>query len=104
MSVIRNDPFGDTKSAGGSANPTPEEVKAFHTRSDADSATTAQHHTLGTKRNQASFGSHIHDGVDARRIGAGEGFVLTGAKGGNVALANLIAMLGNWIEFTDSTT
>jgi len=104
MSVIKNDPFGSSKGERGSLNPSPDEVRAFHTRSDADSATNAQHHTLGTKRNQACAGDHIHDGVNSRLIGTGQGLVLTGAKGGNVALTNLIAMLAEWIEFTDATT
>lgn len=104
MSVINNDPFGGIKSEKGSVNPSPEEVRAFHTRSDSDSAVNAQHHTLGLRRNQASFGSHIHDGVDSKLLGSGAGFVLVGAKGGNVALANLITMLSEWIEFTDATT
>lgn len=104
MPVIAGDPFGETKAEKGSTNPSPQEVRDFHTRSDADSATTAQHHTLGTKRNQATAGDHIHDGINSRLLGSGQGFVLTGAKGGNVALANLIALLQEWIEFTDSTT
>lgn len=103
MAVIKNDPFGETKSVG-VKGATPDEVRDFHKRSDSDSAPTAMHHTLGTKRNQASYGDHTHDGVGSRLIGDGEGITLTGAKGGNVALVNLIAMLANWIEFTDSTT
>lgn len=104
MPVINNDPFGGIKGEKGSLNPSPSEVRAFHERSDSDSAPTAMHHTLGTKRNQASAGDHIHNGINSRLIGSGEGFVLTGAKGGNVALANLITMLQEWLEFTDSTT
>lgn len=104
MPVIGGDPFGGIRSHGGSPNPPPDEVRAFHTRSDQDSAPTAQHHTLGTKRNQASYGDHTHDGVSSRLIGSGQNLVLTGAKGGNVALANLINMLSEWIDFTDSTT
>lgn len=104
MPIIGGDPFGDIKGSGGSKTPSPREVTEFHQRSDADSSPTAQHHTLGTKRHQASYGDHTHDGVSSRLIGTGEGFVLTGAKGGNVALANLITMLSEWIDFTDSTT
>lgn len=104
MSVIGGDPFGGVKNEKGSLNPSPEEVRAFHTRSDLDSSTNSQHHTLGTKRNQACAGDHIHDGINSRLLGAGQGFTLVGAKGGNVALANLITMLSEWIEFTDATT
>jgi hypothetical protein len=75
-----------------------------HESSDVDSSRRAKHHTLGTARNQASPGDHIHDGVVSKKTGAGLGLVLTGSKGGNVALANLITMLKTVIEFTDSTT
>lgn len=75
-----------------------------HRVSDADSGQNALHHTLGTGQNQASPGSHIHDGTKSKKLGAGLGLTLTGAKGGNVALTNLIALLANFIEFTDSTT
>jgi hypothetical protein len=104
MPVIGGDPFGGIKDEKGSSGPSAQEVRAFHEKADTDSSVKSQHHTLGTSRNQASFGSHIHDGVDSKLLGTGAGFVLTGAKGGNVALANLIAMLSEWIEFTDSTT
>lgn len=82
----------------------PGEVNQFHTRSDVDSGKQAQHHTLGYNNNQASPGDHTHDGTTSRHIGTGLGYTLTGAKGGNVALTNLIAMLKNFIDFTDTTT
>ena len=104
MPVINNDPFGDIRGEKTSANPTPEEVRNFHQRSDADASPTSQHHTLGTRRSQACAGDHTHDGTSSRLIGTGQGFTLTGAKGGNVALANLITLLSEWIEFTDATT
>lgn len=50
---------------------TPEEVNKFHSNSDVDSAVTAQHHTLGIQRNQASPGTHNHDGKNSKRIGKG---------------------------------
>lgn len=104
MPIIGGDPFGDTKGDRRDTTPSPSEVRDFHQKSDVDAATTAHHHTIGTRRTQACSGDHIHDGVNSRLIGGGQGFVLTGAKGGNVALANLIDMLSEWIEFTDSTT
>ncbi len=104
MPVINNDPFGGIKDEKGSTKPSPDIVRDFHTRSDSDSSPKSQHHTLGTKRNQACSGDHIHDGINSRLLGAGQGFTLVGAKGGNVALANLINMLSEWIEFTDATT
>lgn len=85
-----------------------------HLNSDVDSGQRSQHHTLGKGRNQASPGNHIHDGITSPKIGAlkvntsGNDLVplevLTGSKGGNVALANLIALLGKYFNFTDSTT
>lgn len=39
-----------------------------HRNSDVDSSQKAQHHTLGTGANQASFGNHTHDGKDSKVI------------------------------------
>jgi hypothetical protein len=82
----------------------PSEINQLHTRSDVDASPQAQHHTLGFQHNQAAIGDHTHDGTTSRPIGYKLGTVLTGAKGGNVALTNLIAMLKNFIDFTDNTT
>jgi hypothetical protein len=102
--VIEGDPFGTVKDDAKPATPEPREVNLFHSRSDVDSSTLSQHHTLGIKHNQASTGDHVHDGASSRKIGQGMSLSVTGAKGGNVALTNLIAMLKNVIEFTDTTT
>jgi hypothetical protein len=88
-----------------------------HYRSDIDSAKGAQHHSIGTGRNQASSGAHSHDGVSGLKIGPREfdptpgqegktrpALTLTGSKAGNAALASLIAYLGNFFEFRDLTT
>jgi hypothetical protein len=84
--------------------PPPNVVKNFHTRSDVDSSSSSQHHTLGVKRTQASQGNHNHDGVTSLKIAKGAGLTLTGSKGGNTALTNLINMLKPYVEFTDNTT
>lgn len=94
--------------------PTAMALKDAHRQSDVDSSPQSQHHTLGTNRSQASPGNHIHDGITSPKLGAlaintsgndtKPALVLTGSKGGNVALANLIAMLGNFVNFTDNTT
>jgi hypothetical protein len=94
--------------------PSSDEVTLSHQASDLDSNPRAQHHTLGTNRNQSSPGNHIHDGITSPKLGqlnmdpAGNAtipaLVLTGSKGGNVALTNLIALLKNHINFTDNTT
>jgi hypothetical protein len=104
MPVVEGDPFGDIKKEKKDTSPEPRDVNFAHTRSDVDSSTTAQHHTLGIQHNQAAAGDHAHDGKSSRKLGTGLGLTLTGAKGGNVALTNLIAMLKNVVEFTDSTT
>lgn len=102
--VVPGDPFGDIKKELGPAGVDPRLVARIHARDDVDSNQQAHHHTIGVKHDQASSGDHTHDGVGSRKLGANQGFILTGAKGGNVALTNLIAMLKNFIEFTDSTT
>ena len=103
MPVFEDDPFGSIKKDK-SGTVEPRVVNAFHSRSDLDGSVISQHHTLGIKHTQAASGDHNHDGKGSRKIGTGLGLILTGSKGGNVALANLITLLGNVIEFTDSTT
>lgn len=102
--VIEGDPFGPIKQPKTNTAPEPRDVNFFHQRSDKDSGTNAQHHTLGTGHNQAASGDHVHDGKSSRKIGTGMSLTLTGAKGGNVALTNLITMLKQVMEFTDNTT
>lgn len=102
--VFDDDPFGEIKKEKGNPAPAPRVVAAFHVRSDVDSGPFAQHHTLGIKHNQASFGDHVHDGKSSRKIGLGLNLSVSGSKGGNAALASLLLMLGQIIEFTDSTT
>lgn len=79
-------------------------VNKMHSRDDVDVNANSHHHTIGPKRNQASPGDHIHEGLTSRKIGYGLGYTLTGAKSGNVALTNLIAMLAQYIDFKDTTT
>lgn len=51
--------------------PRSDEVTKFHANSDVDSAVTAQHHTLGIGANQATAGTHNHNGKNSRKIGKG---------------------------------
>lgn len=104
MTVTPGDPWGPIKTEKTRQGPEPREVNSFHDRSDVDSGPNAQHHTIGISRNQASPGDHQHDGKSSRELGYGQGLTLTGSKGGNVALTNLINLLKNFIDFTDSTT
>jgi len=103
-SVIPGDPFGPVRKEAKRPGATPREVNEFHARSDCDTSVFSQHHTLGVKHDQGSPGDHNHDGTISKKIGSGLALTLTGAKGGNVALTNLIALLAEVIEFTDSTT
>lgn len=104
MTVIPGDPFGVQRSDQNDTTPPAQQVNLFHKNADTDSSIEAAHHTCGSRRNQASPGDHIHDGKNCRKIGEGQNITLTGAKGGNAALANLITMLQEWIDFTDTTT
>lgn len=103
-SIFENDPFGTIKKDQQNPAPTPRDVDLAHFNSDVDSSNTAQHHTIGIKHDQASAGDHIHDGKGTRKLGANQGFTVTGSKGGNAALASLIGVLKNFIEFNDTTT
>ena len=72
-----------------------EIFREAHKHADTDLEKYSVHHTLGDGPMQASPGNHSH-GL--------EGLTLVGAKGGNVALANLITMLADHFGFTDNTT
>jgi hypothetical protein len=101
--VIPEDPFGPIKTPASTVNaPSAEEVNRFHTKADTDSSNLAVHHTLGVKHDQASPGDHKHDGTNSLQLL--ENKVLTGSKGGNVALGNLITLLAEAFGFQDSTT
>ncbi|ALY09279.1 hypothetical protein FDG92_gp07 [Arthrobacter phage Jasmine] len=76
-------------------------VRKFHTYADTDSSNEAIHHTLGPGVNQAASGGHTHNGSDSPLLL--EGVTISGAKGGNTALASVIAALTG-MGATDSTT
>jgi hypothetical protein len=81
--------------------PSPQEVQDFHSNADADGGRRSMHHTLGPRAQQASPGDHTHDGGDSKLLL--DGVIITGAKGGNTALASVIlALVG--LGATDSTT
>lgn len=100
--LYSDDPFGKVKEPVRQAVPDPKVVKEFHTKADTDASVLAAHHTLGIKATQASPGDHTHNGAGSRRLM--DGITITGAKGGNVALANLITALASSLGFTDATT
>lgn len=102
--LVEGDYFGEIKEPKKDPSPEPREVNLFHKRSDVNSGPNAQHHTIGVDRNKASPGDHVHDGKSSRKLGHAQGLTISGSKGGNAALASLITMLGNFIDFTDNTT
>jgi len=79
----------------------PQTVAALHSSDDLDVAKDSHHHTLGPGINQAANGGHNHDGVTSPQLLAG--VTLTGAKGGNAALASVCAAL-TLLGATDNTT
>lgn len=81
--------------------PAPQVVAEFHTNSDVDSEKDAMHHTIGTGVNQAASGAHRHTGSDSFLLL--DGTEIIGAKGGNTALASVIAALVK-MGAKDSTT
>lgn len=84
-----------------SDKPSATQVRDFHTYADTDATSDSLHHTLGPGQNQAAAGSHRHNGSDSMLLF--EGISITGSRGGNTALASVIALL---VQFgaTDSTT
>jgi hypothetical protein len=51
--------------------PNSNEVTKFHTNSDLDASTSAQHHSLGQGHNQGSPGDHNHNGKNSKKIAKG---------------------------------
>lgn len=69
----------------------PVRVDDFHQQSDADVRSESQHHTLGPKQGQAAAGNHTHDGGQSAYLWSGD--TIVGSRGGNQALAGVIAVL-----------
>lgn len=108
---------GQSKEDSSQQGSGPETSAKAHYRSDMDSSQQALHHSIGTGRNQASPGSHIHDGGTSNKLGemvfdttvGQEGktipmLSISGSRGGNAAVASMIALLKNFINFNDNTT
>ncbi len=102
--MFPDDPYGPIKNPKINPAPDPRTVNGFHARSDLDSSQSAQHHTIGIGHNQASAGDHVHDGSSSRKVGTGLNLSISGSKGGNAALASVIALLKNIADFEDNTT
>lgn len=82
--------------------PTAQEVNDFHDNDDVDGSPQSHHHSLGPNKGQASPGNHTHDGGSSQEIFPLSGITLTGAKGGNTALASVITALVK-LGATDAT-
>lgn len=72
-------------------------VQAFHRNDDLNSRPEAHHHSLGTGRNNASEGSHTHDGTTS--VAPLTGVVFTGSRVNNTAdlinqICNALALFG----------
>lgn len=77
-------------------------VAEIHRSADTDSGKTAIHHTIGPAPDQVASGKHTHDGGETVQLGAG--ITITGSRGGNVALANLLTALEAILGIEDNTT
>lgn len=89
-------------SSGPAAKPSARDVEDFHTNADTNVRPESIHHTLGPSPSQSSPGDHNHKN-DGKSVPLMEGETITGAKGGNTALASVIAVLVKYGAI-DSTT
>lgn len=89
------------RSANEFRRPSATEIREMHTNDDLDVSAESHHHTIGPGVNQAASGAHNHDGNNSPLIL--EGVTITGGKGGNTAVASIIAALAK-LGATDSTT
>lgn len=88
-----------------SEKPQAKEVANFHTHADTDGSPKALHHTLGPSQNQSAAGNHSHDGGQSTKLTSlMEDITITGSRGGNVALANLLSALASNFGLKDTTT
>lgn len=79
----------------------PRVIGQLHKNADTDTGKTAIHHTIGPAPDQVASGAHTHDGNETRQLLLG--INITGARGGNVALASVIDAL-EALGATDNTT
>jgi|SRR5213595_3922926 len=94
-----------SSSTGSSVNsnlrPDARTVNEFHTSDDLDKDANAHHHSLGIGTNQASPGSHKHDGTNSFPLL--EDTSLSGSRAGGGALLSVIQALVQ-LGATDNTT
>lgn len=75
------------------ASPPSDVVLKFHKNAPTDTRAEDIHHTLGFSSGQAAKGDHNHRTEGTPLF---DGVTITGAKGGNAALASVIALLVQW--------
>lgn len=98
--------YNNQKDNSAGEAPAAAQVNLYHSQSDVDSSPNAQHHTLGSGRNQSSPGNHIHDGVTSPKLGPLE---MDPANPGQTRpaltcaadAASIRALLHNFINFRD---
>jgi hypothetical protein len=81
--------------------PTALEVRRAHTNADTDGGEGSIHHTLGSRKGQSSPGDHDHRGGSSVLLL--DGATISGSRGGNAAVASIIAALVE-LGATDTTT
>jgi len=79
----------------------PRTVAKIHQNDDLDVSKDSHHHSIGPGSSQVASGNHNHDGVLTPQLLAG--VTISGAKGGNIALASVVAALVT-LGATDATT
>lgn len=111
-STIPGDPFGATRATKRTDLDIPSagEVNRIHTKSDVDTGQQAQHHTIGTKRNQAAGARHQHDGNDSQKLGVGKGLTINGKNvpttvaDVDVIIDSIVNILLQFVAATDTRT
>lgn len=97
---------GDSNNRQGSSvdsglRPDARTVNEFHSNDDLDKDANSHHHSLGSGANQASPGSHNHDGSTSVQLL--EGFTLSGTRGTATSIVSIIDALVQ-LGATDNTT
>lgn len=81
--------------------PSAEDLEKLHTNADTDLRAEALHHTLGPSGNQASPGSHTHDGGDSALLLSGT--TISGSRDSDAWRLSVNAILVR-LGATDSST
>lgn len=99
-----SDPWAGIKPEDRSGDADAKLSNRLHRRSDVDTGTLAQHHTLGTNEDQAASGAHQHDGRTSKKLGDGQSLSISGTKGSAASEDSIVSLLARFISFTDNRT